>query len=227
MIASGPMPYLAIERLGCRSANPCSLPHDKAVKQCCVPRGSASLFGCDLPSGFDYRNDFIDKAQEQLLLSELDRLEFSSFELRGVVARRRVAFFGRAYDARHAAVAALPEFLEPLRARVASWARVAPEAFAMTLVNRYPAGAPIGWHRDAPQYEMVAGVSLLSSCRMVFRPYQRPAARATTATRRASHATVLEPRSAYLMAGVARNDYEHHIPPVADLRYSITFRTLR
>jgi alkylated DNA repair dioxygenase AlkB len=38
---------------------------------------------------------------------------------------------------------------------------------------------------------------------------------------------VLARRSAYLLTGESRSAYEHHIPAVAALRYSITFRTLR
>ena len=104
-----------------------------------------------------------------------------------------------------------------------------PGAFAMALINEYPPGAPIGWHRDAPQYDIVAGISLLSSCRMKFRPYVRPHAKASTqgGRRTATHEIALERRSAYLMTGAARNAYEHHIPAVTTLRYSITFRTLR
>jgi alkylated DNA repair dioxygenase AlkB len=101
-------------------------------------------------------------------------------------------------------------------------------AFAMALINEYRPGAPIGWHRDAPQYDIVAGISLLSACRMKFRPYVRPNARPSTQGRRtATHEILLERRSAYLMRGEARNAYEHHIPDVATLRYSITFRTVR
>ena len=105
---------------------------------------------------------------------------------------------------------------------------VEPDAFAMALINEYQPGSPIGWHRDAPQYEIVAGVSLMSSCRMKFRPYVSPAdVGPAAARRRASYDIVLEPRSAYLLTGSARSDFEHHIPPVSSLRYSVTFRTLR
>jgi alkylated DNA repair dioxygenase AlkB len=96
----------------------------------------------------------------------------------------------------------------------------------MALVTEYQPGAPIGWHRDAPQYDVVAGLSLLSACRMKFRPYQTPQA-PTPGRRSATHTITLEPRSAYLMRGDSRTAYEHHIPAVAALRYSITFRTLR
>jgi alkylated DNA repair dioxygenase AlkB len=102
------------------------------------------------------------------------------------------------------------------------------DAFAMSLINEYRPGAPIGWHRDAPQYGIVAGISLLSACRMKLRPYVPPGARAAQGRRRtATHEILLERRSAYLMTGESRNAYEHHIPPVTTLRYSITFRTVR
>ena len=123
----------------------------------------------------------------------------------------------------------IPEFLRPLASRFASWAGIAVDEFAMALINEYRPGAPIGWHRDAPQYDVVAGLSLLSPCRMKFRRYVAPGAhaRAGAPRRSATHEITLEPRSAYLMTGPARNEYEHHIPEVAELRYSITFRTLR
>jgi alkylated DNA repair dioxygenase AlkB len=185
------------------------------------------LFGIALPEGFHYRDDFIDADEERELLDGIGRIEFSTFEMRGVTAKRRVAFFGATYLAEYAAAPPIPGFLKPLRARIAEWAGVGDAAYAMALINEYPPGAPIGWHRDAPQYEMVAGVSLLSSCRMKLRPYLSPGAGTPGQRRVATHEISLARRSAYVMRGPARRDYEHHIPPVAALRYSITFRTIR
>jgi alkylated DNA repair dioxygenase AlkB len=187
------------------------------------------LFDADVPSGFEYRNDFIGSAHEALLVEEIRGLTFSIFEMRGVVARRRVAFFGRSYDTGAELTLPMPAFLMSLRDEVAAWANVEACAFSMALINEYRPGAPIGWHRDAPQYEIVAGISLLSSCRMKFRPYIRPRAQASTGGRRrtATHEITLERRSGYLMQGESRNAYEHHIPAVTTLRYSITFRTER
>ena len=178
-----------------------------------------------LPDGFRYEPEFISPAEEAALLDHVERVEFSAFEMRGVVAKRRVAFFGRSYERTHLSPP-IPSFLLPLRDQLAAWAGVAASAFAMALINGYPPGAPIGWHRDAPQYEIVAGLSLLSACRMRFRPYVPPAS-PQAARRVATHELTLEPRSAYLIAGAARSRFEHHIPAVAALRYSITFRTLR
>jgi alkylated DNA repair dioxygenase AlkB len=185
-----------------------------------------TLFQPDYPSGFSYLPDFIRVQQEAELADAIRALTFADFEMRGVVAKRRVAFFGETYD--REAAGPIPSFLLPLRAAVADWAGVEPDAFAMALINEYRPGSPIGWHRDAPQYGIVAGVSLVTGCRMKLRPYVSPTARpADTGPRRATHDIWLEPRSAYLISGLARTDYEHHIPPVTELRYSITFRTLR
>ena len=119
-------------------------------------------------------------------------------------------------------------FLSSLRETVARWAGVDADAFAMALINEYRPGAPIGWHRDAPQYDIVAGISLLSACRMKFRPYRSPSSPVPPSSRRsATHEIALARRSAYLMTHESRTAYEHHIPPVVDLRYSVTFRTLR
>jgi alkylated DNA repair dioxygenase AlkB len=178
------------------------------------------------PPGFAYRREFITASEEAALLDAMASVAFSAFEMRGVVARRRVAFFGQSYD--RADAPPLPQFLVPFRERVAAWADVEPDAFAMALINEYPSGAPIGWHRDAPQYDSVAGISLLSDCRMRFRPYRSPAGGGPTPGRRtATHEVTLERRSAYLMTGEARTSFEHHIPPVSEPRYSVTFRTLR
>lgn len=186
------------------------------------------LFDAIVPDGFRYRRDFMTPDEEAALVDAIAGIEFATFEMRGVVARRRVAFFGHSYDAGRVSPP-LPAFLFPLRHSIARWAGVDADGFAMALINEYPPGAPIGWHRDAPQYGIVAGVSLLSSCRMRLRPYASPGALTQAAGQRrtATHEILLEQRSAYVMTGDARNAFEHQIPPVTSLRYSITFRTLR
>jgi alkylated DNA repair dioxygenase AlkB len=191
-----------------------------------IMTGSPSLFESDVPRGFFYRENFITEADERALLGAIADVAFADFEMRGVVARRRVAFFGQSYN--QGPSAPLPAFLLPLRATLAQWAGVDAEAFSMALINEYRPGSPIGWHRDAPQYDIVAGISLLSECRMKFRPYRSPASSPSTSSRRsATHEIALARRSAYLMTLESRTAYEHHIPPVVDQRYSVTFRTLR
>ena len=184
------------------------------------------LFEPDLPDGFQYRAAFIAPHEERELAAAIADVEFDTFEMRGVVARRRVKFYGAGYDDRPALP--MPEFLMSLRERVAEWAGVGSDAFAMTLINEYTPGATIGWHRDAPQYGIIAGVSLLSTCRMKLRPYLAPKeAAGRNSPRKTTHEITLEPRSGYLIGGVARSGFEHSIPATEALRYSVTFRTLR
>ena len=118
--------------------------------------GPPRLFEPDLPPGFEYRERFIEEDEERDLLAAIAGITFSDFEMRGVVARRRVAFFGQSYDRMTAGP--IPDFLVAVRAAIAQWAGVEAEAFAMALINEYRPGAPIGWHRDAPQYDIVAGI---------------------------------------------------------------------
>ncbi len=191
-----------------------------------------SLFPTDLPPGFRYEGEVLSASEESALLAMIREVTFAAFEMRGVVARRRVAFFGQAYDATRPS-APMPPFLLALRQRAAAWAGADPEALVMALINEYRPGAPIGWHRDAPQYGIVAGLSLGSSCRMKFRPYVSPRAlaaaddRTARPARKTTHELTLAPRSAYLMTGPSRTSFEHSIPAVHGLRYSVTFRTLR
>jgi alkylated DNA repair dioxygenase AlkB len=187
-----------------------------------------NLFEPDLPDGFHYRDDFLTHEEERELVEAVQAIAFDTFAMRGVVARRRVKFFGAAYD--DMPTSPMPDFLLALRSKLARWANVPPDAFAMGLINEYTTGATIGWHRDAPQYDITAGVSLLSACRMKLRPYIAPKDLATVvrkAPRKTTHEIRLEPRSGYLITGLARSAYEHSIPATDSLRYSITFRTLR
>jgi alkylated DNA repair dioxygenase AlkB len=179
------------------------------------------LFAPELPQGFLYKTEFISPAEEQTLVSQLRQLPFRPFEYQGYTARRNVVEYGYEYDYntnRTASAAPIPEFLNWLKRRAAEFSGVQADELIECVLHEYPPGAPIGWHRDVPQFEIVAGVSLLSACRMRFRPYQRKGKVLSIE---------LESRSAYIMRGEARWKYQHSIPPVESLRYSITFRTLR
>jgi DNA oxidative demethylase len=189
-----------------------------------------TLLEPQLPDGFRYRAEFISVTEEQALVDHIARIEFSKVEMRGVVAKRRTAHYGWTYGYERRTGepgAPIPEFLLSLRQRTARWLGVQPEALAEALVTEYPPGAPIGWHRDAPMFGDVAGISLGSACRLKFRPYASPKElQGTRRPRRTTHELELAARSAYLITGIARKAFEHSIPPVEGTRYSITFRTL-
>jgi DNA oxidative demethylase len=175
------------------------------------------------PEGLVYRPELLDEAEERALLDELERLEFHEIHMHAVVAKRTARHFGVDYDyGRRAAIREaepIPDWLVPVRGRAAELARVEPEELAEILVQRYPPGAPIGWHRDAPAFGIVVGISLGSPARMRFR---RDEGGVPT-----TFELVFEPRSGYVLAGEARTAWQHHVPPAKALRYSITFRTLR
>jgi alkylated DNA repair dioxygenase AlkB len=188
-----------------------------------MPSQQASLFedAPPGPPGFVYRPAMIDPDEEATLARALAGLELRAFEMQGYVARRRVAYFGRRYDGPARGLEhgpPIPEFLQPLRSKAADLAGLAPDDLVHALVNEYPPGAPIGWHRDKAAFGQVVGFSLLSPCVLRFR---RP-----NASGWERRSLSLEPRSAYWLAGEARSDWEHSIPPVEALRYSVTFRTL-
>ena len=173
------------------------------------------------PEGFRYSPDFIDQEEEAALLAHLRSLAYENVEMRGQVARRRVVHFGWRYGYeswRIEPAPPIPEAFDPLRVRAAALIGVADDALAEAIVTEYSLGAGIGWHRDAPQFGTVVGVSLLSQCRMRFQ-------RGTGATRE-TRAMELAPRSAYVLAGEARWAWQHTIPATKEMRYSITFRTL-
>jgi alkylated DNA repair dioxygenase AlkB len=176
----------------------------------------------DPPPGFVYRLEFVSEAEERDLADALRRMEFSEVKMRGAVARRRTAHFGWLYGYETWRIEPgppIPDVLLPLRERVGELAGVAPDALVEVLLTEYQPGAGIGWHRDAPMFGVVAGVSLLGACRFRFER--------GTGDARETRAVTLAPRSAYLLTGEARATWRHSIPPAKELRYSVTFRTLR
>jgi|SwirhisoilCB3_FD_contig_61_4128977_length_2095_multi_5_in_0_out_0_2 alkylated DNA repair dioxygenase AlkB len=191
---------------------------------------SGSLFpvGPELPRGFIYQANFLSEQEEANLLDGIRGLPFLEFDFHGYTAKRRVVEYGLQYDFstnKTSTTQSFPDFLLPIRERAAQFAEVKPESLVEGIVLEYPPGAPIGWHRDAPQFGTVVGISLLSAARMRLKPYiagkQKSAARLKPAS------ILLEPRSIYVISGPARWRFQHSIPPVTALRYSITFRTLR
>jgi alkylated DNA repair protein (DNA oxidative demethylase) len=175
------------------------------------------------PAGFGYWPDMLGEEDERALIEELADYPFEAFVFRGVAARRRVAHFGFGYDFAAGGLTAgraIPARLIGLRERLAHLADRPPERFEEALVTEYPPGATIGWHRDAPAFgSTVIGVSLRSTSRMRFRRKRGDAWETWEQT--------LEPRSVYLLSGAARASWQHSIPPTPELRYSITYRTIR
>ncbi len=175
------------------------------------------------PEGLRYLPDFLTEEEERVLEEELSQLTFREIHMHGVVARRTVVHYGWDYGYeswRLTPAPPVPRFLEAVRARCAAAAGLEPGALEELLISRYPPGASIGWHRDAPMFgPCVIGVSLLGTARMRFR--RKVGDSFQTAV------LELAPRSLYLMAGASRSQWQHTLSPVKTLRYSLSFRTVK
>ena len=175
-----------------------------------------------LPEGLRYQSDVISAEQEEQLLQHIRDLPFQAFQFRGFEGKRRTVSYGWRYDFNQRTLQEadpVPDFLRPIRVIAGRFAGLEPEALEQITVIEYSPGSAIGWHKDRPMFGDVAGVSLVSATRFRFRR------RSSKSWERAEQ--LVEPRSIYLLRGPARDEWEHSIPPVGTLRYSITMRTFR
>jgi alkylated DNA repair dioxygenase AlkB len=175
------------------------------------------------PEGLLHRPEFIGQREEEALVARVRELPFRDFEFHGHTGKRRTVSFGWRYDFSGQQLRKaddIPDYLLPLRDAAAAFAGLESGEFQHALVTEYGPGAGIGWHRDKAVFGRVVGVSLLSPCVLRFR-------RAAGPKKWGRMNLTAEPRSAYLLSGPARTEWEHSIPRVDALRYSITFRDLR
>ena len=175
-----------------------------------------------IPPGFRYVEELISRAQAERLIQHFQELEFKPFEFHGFLGKRRIVSFGWRYDFSGGGLQKsdeIPLFLEPVRRQAAAFAMLKASDLQHVLVTEYQPGAAIGWHKDRAVFGDVVGISLVSSCTFRLRK------KAGATWRRAS--ITLQPRSAYLLRGESRVEWEHSIPAVTDLRYSITLRNFR
>ncbi len=173
-----------------------------------------------MPVGLDYRPRFISPAEEDALADRISKLDLKPFEFHGFQGNRRTISFGWQYvfdGSGLSKAGAIPDFLLPLRDRAAAFAGVEAVAIQHVLMIEYAPGAGIGWHRDRPVFGDVVGISLLAPARLRFRRKK--------GDKWERSALIAEPRSAYLLKGPSRHEWEHSIPAMERLRYSITFRT--
>jgi alkylated DNA repair protein (DNA oxidative demethylase) len=180
----------------------------------------ASL-GPRAPDGLRYRPGLLNSNHQAALIAHLAPVTLAPFRFQGWLGKRLTASFGWQYDfdeARFAPAAPLPDWALVLRARAATAAEVDPQAFVQLLVTRYDPGAAIGWHRDRPVFDQVIGISLGAPATLRFR--RRVGGRFDR------FALPLEPGSLYRLSGAVRQDWEHGIEPLAQTRWSLTFRSL-
>lgn len=174
-----------------------------------------------LPAGLRYAPGQLAEEEETDLLGHVAALPFAPFAFRGYLGKRRVVSFGWRYGFDGSGLMRaepIPEFLLPLRSRAARFAGLDAAALEHVLITEYSPGAGIGWHKDRPVFGETIGISLASACPLRFRRRHKQGWERTT--------LLAEARSAYLLEGPVRHEWEHSIAPVEQLRYSVTFRTL-
>ncbi len=175
-----------------------------------------------LPPGLVYEPDAITHAEEQALAARFTALDFKPFEFHGYLGNRRIVSYGARYDyaaSRLREADPIPEFLFALRDRAAAALNVAPARIAHALITEYAPGAGIGWHRDKPEFDEVAAFSFLAPARLRFRK--------KTGAAWERRWVDIAPRSLYVLSGESRTVWEHSVPALDALRYSVTFRNLR
>ena len=181
----------------------------------------SDLFARPLLAGLDYREDFISRENERVLVEQLGTMDLAPFRFHGWTGNRKTQSYGWRYDFDDASfrpTEPIPDWLQPLREEVAALAQVPSDEIAHVLIARYEPGAGIGWHKDRSVFDRVVGISLNAPATLRFRQRNGPSFR--------RFSLPVEPRSAYLLSGDARHEWEHSIAPGDDLRFSITFRTL-
>jgi alkylated DNA repair dioxygenase AlkB len=177
------------------------------------------------PKGFSYYPDFITREEELQLYEVVSKIELHNFEFQGYTANRKVASFGYDYGFDKSGLSAgkpIPPSFNFLIEKISQHTAIEASELAELLVTEYPPGAVINWHRDAPPFDVIVGVSLMADCTFRLRPQDKEKqTRANVISLTASR------RSLYIMEGAARSEWQHSILPVTQTRYSITLRTLR
>jgi alkylated DNA repair dioxygenase AlkB len=185
-----------------------------------APEIRPRLFENDsFPAGFVYRAAVTSADEERAIVAKLSELPFSPFEFHGFLGNRRTISFGWRYDFGGRVLRRsepLPDFLLDLREKAGALASVEADRFEQVLVNEYGTGAGIGWHRDKALFDDVVAFSFVAPGLLRFRRKQ--------VDRWDRRSLAIEPRSAYLLRGPARTEWQHSIPPHKSLRYSVTFR---
>jgi alkylated DNA repair dioxygenase AlkB len=187
----------------------------------------ADLFTSDLkfPEGFLYLPQFLTEKEEEDLIEIISKSELHPFTFQGFEAKRKVASFGYDYLFDKGSLSRgkpIPPAFNPLIEKVSDTLSLSTGDFAELLITEYPVGAVINWHRDAPPFDLIAGISLLSDCKFRLRPYDKK-----NQSRSSLLSFPVKRRSMYVMKGPARTDWQHSIAAVKEVRFSITLRTLR
>jgi alkylated DNA repair dioxygenase AlkB len=179
----------------------------------------------NFPKGFTYDTDFITVEEENELINQIKNVELKNLNFQGYEAKRKVASFGFDWSFEKRLLTKgkpIPKEFEWLLTKVGLKFNIEISKISELLLTEYPNEAVINWHRDAPPFDTIIGISLLSNCTFRFRPHDK-----TKQNRKSITSFPVVRRSIYVMKDEARSEWEHSISPVEQTRYSITLRTLK
>jgi alkylated DNA repair dioxygenase AlkB len=177
------------------------------------------------PPGFSYTENFLTPEEEKKVVAEISTISLHPFTFRGYEAKRKVASFGYDWSFEKQTLTKgkdIPPAFQWVLEKIASFLALPVQDIAELLLTAYPAGSVINWHRDAPPFGVIAGISLLSDCTFRLRPSER-----ARQTRASVLSFPVKRRSLYVMKNEARSEWQHSIAAVKRLRYSLTVRTLK
>lgn len=178
-----------------------------------------------LPAGFSYNPQFITEEEEQCLLAIVSKMELANMKFHEYEARRKVVSFGQGWSFTDKTLKPgndIPHEFDFLVEKIAVHLKIERQQIAQFLITEYPVGSVINWHRDAPPFETIVGVSLLADCIFKLRPHDKE-----KQTRSATLSLPVQRRSMYVMTGISKTNWQHSTMPLNTVRYSLTFRTLR
>jgi alkylated DNA repair dioxygenase AlkB len=177
------------------------------------------------PEGFSYTPDFLSEDEEAELFNLIKNINLHNFNFQGFKANRKVASFGYDYSFDNGKLTKgkeIPATFDFLIEKVSKQVAIPPNEFAELLVTEYSPGTVINWHRDAPPFDLIAGISIIADCTFRLRPQDK-----AKQGRSSVISFPVKRRSLYIIQGPARTHWQHSITPVKETRYSITLRTLR
>ncbi len=178
-----------------------------------------------LPPGFTYTPGFITIQEEKELIDRIRSTDLNAFKFHGYEGRRRTANYGYDWSFENRTLSrgrAIPEHFQWLIGKVSDQVGLPVDHVVQLLLIEYPPGAVINWHRDAPPFGMIMGLSLHGDRVFRLRPREQK-----YQVRSAIISLPVAARSLYTMDGEARWEWEHATKPEKDVRYSITMRTLK
>jgi alkylated DNA repair dioxygenase AlkB len=119
---------------------------------------------------------FISHDEEKVLHEQIMKVPLHPLIFQGYEAKRKVASFGYDWNFQTRTLSKgnlIPQPFQFIIEKVAKKISIPVEQFGELLLTEYPTASVINWHRDAPPFGVIAGISLLTACTLRFRPYEK------------------------------------------------------